>query len=248
MALGKTLQDARTRKKMTASQVAAATRMKVQTVEAIEREDFSRITAPVYGKGFLKLYAECVEIDPAPLIAEYVERFAPAKTPSLKGDAPPPRRIAEEPVFGPDEIPSQPQQPQQPPAPAKAQAAKPPEPEPDLFTRAARPVPSADVLPRPAEEKKPQADLWTAPAQAASGRAWEPDTAGSSPVSEGHSSFESRSVVSFIKYASIVVGVIVILIFLGSGISRWTKKSEAQQPSTPQKLHVAINPPAPYVD
>jgi hypothetical protein len=244
MALGKILQDARTRKKMTASQVAAATRMKVQTVEAIEREDFSRITAPVYAKGFLKLYAECVEIASAPLIAEYMERFAPAKTPSLKGDAPPPKRIAEEPVFGPDEV--QQQTPRSTP-PARAQVAK-PEPEPDLFTHAARPAASANVPPRAAEEKKPQADLWAAPAQSASGRAWEPDTAGSSPVSEGHSSFEARSVVSFIKYASIVVGVIVILIFLGSGISRWTKKSDSQQQSAPQKLHIAVNPPAPYVD
>lgn len=240
MALGKILQDARTRKKMTASQVAAATRMKVQTVEAIEREDFSRITAPVYGKGFLRLYAECVEIDPAPLIAEYVERFAPAKKPSLKGDAPPPKRIAEEPVFGPDEV--------------QPQAAKPPpaaEPEPDLFQTSdekGRQWASTGVPAKAGEEKKPQAELWDAPVQPASGRAWEPDTAGSSPVSGGSSSFETRSVVSFIKYASILVGVIVVLIFLASGVSRWTKKSETQPPSAPQKLRIAINPPAPYVD
>jgi transcriptional regulator with XRE-family HTH domain len=242
MALGKTLQDARTRKKMTTSQVAAATRMKIQTIEAIEHEDFSKITAPVYGKGFLRLYAECVEIDPTPLIAEYLEKFAPAKKPSLKSDAPPPKRITEEPVFGPDEV-----QPQ----PAKA-TVTPPAPEPDLFTQAreekSRPVAPVNIPPKSGEEKKPQPDLWDAPVKPTTSRAWEPDTAGSSPVSSGTSSFETRSVVSFIKYASILIGVIVVLIFLASGISRWTKKSASQPSPAPQKLHIAINPPAPYVD
>jgi len=41
-----------------------------------EDNDFSRIPAPVYGKGFIKLYAEFLGLDPAPLIAEYASRFA----------------------------------------------------------------------------------------------------------------------------------------------------------------------------
>jgi len=74
MAIGKTLQDARLRKKMTTSQVAAATRIKIQLIEGIERDDFSKVSAPIYGKGFIKLYAECVGLDPKPLIDEYMTR------------------------------------------------------------------------------------------------------------------------------------------------------------------------------
>jgi type IV secretory pathway VirB10-like protein len=49
--------------------------MKIQTVEAIEREDFSRMPAAIYCKGFIKLYAEYMGLDPDPLTREYVERF-----------------------------------------------------------------------------------------------------------------------------------------------------------------------------
>ena len=46
--LGQILKEAREKKGVTASQAAAATRMKIQTVEALERDDFSRIAAPTY--------------------------------------------------------------------------------------------------------------------------------------------------------------------------------------------------------
>ena len=64
MALGEQLREAaHAARSLTASEVAAATRMKVQIVEAIEQEDFSKIAAPIYGKGFIKLYAEHVGLD-----------------------------------------------------------------------------------------------------------------------------------------------------------------------------------------
>ncbi len=75
MALGDILRKARESRKLTASQVAQATHMKVQTVEAIEREDFSRMPAAIYCKGFIKLYAEYMGLDPDPLTREYVERY-----------------------------------------------------------------------------------------------------------------------------------------------------------------------------
>ncbi len=76
MSLGEKLCNARLARKETASVVAKATRMKVQTVEDIEREDFSRLSAAIYAKGFIKLYAEHVGLDPKPLIDEYMARFA----------------------------------------------------------------------------------------------------------------------------------------------------------------------------
>lgn len=83
MALGEQLKQARLSKKLTPSQVAAATKMNVQTVEALEREDFRFVTAPIYGKGFIKLYAQEVGLDPAPLIQEYLNLTGKPKKPSL---------------------------------------------------------------------------------------------------------------------------------------------------------------------
>jgi len=79
--LGLQLKAARERRGVTASQAAAATRMKVQTIEALEREEFDRIPAPMYVKGFIKLYAEYLQLDPAPLLQEYQRRHAPAEPP-----------------------------------------------------------------------------------------------------------------------------------------------------------------------
>jgi transcriptional regulator with XRE-family HTH domain len=84
MALGEQLRDARRKMNLTASEVASATRVKVQLIEDIENENFERIAAPIYGKGFIKLYAEYVALDPRPLIAEYKNIVgSPAQTVSI---------------------------------------------------------------------------------------------------------------------------------------------------------------------
>jgi len=100
--LGQILKEAREKKHVTASQAAAATRMKIQIVEALERDDFSRIAAPMYARGFIKLYAEYLGLDPAPLIREYVELHAPTVRPplaagdgSLPGEGAPERKKIE---------------------------------------------------------------------------------------------------------------------------------------------------------
>jgi cytoskeletal protein RodZ len=236
MALGKILQDARLRRKMTTSQVGAATRIKIQTVEAIEREDFSHVTAPVYGKGFLRLFAECVGVDPKPLIDEYMENYAPRKKPSLVSEGAPPPRITEEPVFGPDEVQ---------PEPAKTAAATT---QPDLFSETRT---GAGVPPVTSEEKQPRGDLWDKPAESAAERMWEPESTISSPISGGANPFKNRATISIVKYISIAVGAILILVFLASGISRWIKNNEPRKTPVPQiqeKLRLAVEPPAPYVD
>jgi transcriptional regulator with XRE-family HTH domain len=75
--LGQQLKAARERKGVTASQAAAATHLKVQHVEALEHDDYSRLTVPIYTKGFLKIYADYLGLDPAPLVREYTLRYAP---------------------------------------------------------------------------------------------------------------------------------------------------------------------------
>ena len=69
--IGQQLKAAREHKGVTASQAAATTHMKVQQIEALERDDYSRLTVPTYAKGFLRLYAEYLGLDPAPLLRDY---------------------------------------------------------------------------------------------------------------------------------------------------------------------------------
>jgi len=75
--LGQTLKETREAKGLTTSESAAATRIKVQHIEAIEKDDFTKIPAPAYAKGFIKLYAEFLGLDPAPFVAAYMQYYAP---------------------------------------------------------------------------------------------------------------------------------------------------------------------------
>ncbi len=85
--LGQKLQAARTAKKLTASEAAKGTRIKIQHIQAMERDDFSAIPAPAYAKGFIKIYAEYLELDPAPLIEEYLDAHAPkARAPLMPAE------------------------------------------------------------------------------------------------------------------------------------------------------------------
>lgn len=88
MALGAILRAERERRGLTEHQVADATRMMVQMVRELEEEDFHRIAAPIYGRGFVKLYASHLELDPAPLVKEFDQLYAE------RGRQPPPPRVA----------------------------------------------------------------------------------------------------------------------------------------------------------
>ena len=84
MALGETLKNARVQKGLSVSDVAESTHMMVQVVEELEREDFRRIAAPIYGRGFVRLYAELLELDSEPLIRDFMELYAGARTPAVR--------------------------------------------------------------------------------------------------------------------------------------------------------------------
>ncbi len=95
MALGTILREAREQQGFSAAQVAEATHMMIQMVEEIEREDFQRIAAPIYGRGFVKLYAEFLNIDAEPLVKEFNEIFSGSRRPvvatrAVKSAAPAP--------------------------------------------------------------------------------------------------------------------------------------------------------------
>ena len=84
MSLGSTLKEARERKGLTIAQVAEQTHMIHQLVEEIENDDFHRITAPLYGRGFVKLFAECVDEEPAPLMQEFTEIYTGLRRPGVR--------------------------------------------------------------------------------------------------------------------------------------------------------------------
>lgn len=100
MSLGTVLREARERKGLSVDEVAEQTRMIHQMVEEIENDDFHRIVAAIYGRGFIKLYAECVGIDAAPLVQEFNEVYSGFRRPGVKT-----REVktpVEEPVAVPD--------------------------------------------------------------------------------------------------------------------------------------------------
>ena len=82
MSFGQTFRTAREAKGLTLAQVAAKTRILVQIITDMENEDFHRIPAPIYGRGFVRLYAECVDLDPTPLIHEFMEIFEGRRPPA----------------------------------------------------------------------------------------------------------------------------------------------------------------------
>lgn len=69
---GNTLRQAREAKGYTVSQIAEMTHMMTTVVSDLENERFSKIAAPIYGRGFVKLYCEAVGIDPKPLIDQFM--------------------------------------------------------------------------------------------------------------------------------------------------------------------------------
>jgi transcriptional regulator with XRE-family HTH domain len=81
---GEILKEAREAKGLSTSQVASRTHILIKTIEALEEENFSKIPAPIYGRGFVRLYCDCVGIDSKPLIEEYMLIHSGAKTPLYK--------------------------------------------------------------------------------------------------------------------------------------------------------------------
>ena len=141
---GKTLREAREAKGYTVGQLAEKTHIMHQIVEEMEIERFTRIPAPIYGRGFVKLYCEAVGLDPKPFIAAYMElqsgkraSAAPAKPQARAIQAPPKQAVAE-----PQATP--PPKPADPPPPVAARQPpelqpQPPKPMPSLETQPLRP-------------------------------------------------------------------------------------------------------------
>lgn len=68
--IGITLRDARVRRGLTIDEVAQETRISGRFIDALEREAFEELPAPVYVRGFLRSYANYLKIDAQPLLEQ----------------------------------------------------------------------------------------------------------------------------------------------------------------------------------
>ena len=174
---GETLRAAREAKGLTTSQIASKTRMLVQIVEEMENEDFHRIAAPIYGRGFVKLYAECVDLDPLPLVKEFMDIYEGRRAPIVRTrdvpvqaptPPPPPEPPSPEPASEPIPEPPSPEPAPTPiseppsPEPAPTPIPEPPSPEPAL-TPIPEPPPVIVFPPQPAPVPPPEAEPAPAP-------------------------------------------------------------------------------------
>jgi len=97
MDVGEALKRARMSRQLTLQQVAQRTKINAHTLEALENNDFSRLPADVYVRGFLRAYAREVAIDPEDIVEEYDRQVeeqlvasaavAPAESTAVEGRA-----------------------------------------------------------------------------------------------------------------------------------------------------------------
>ena len=149
---GQTLKSTREEKGLSQSDIAAKTHMLVQQIDALEKEDFSRIAAPIYGRGFVKLYCEALGLDPKPFVAEFMEIYSGNRPPVIR------RRSVETPPKAPPANAPGLVQSEPAPAPAPAQA-----PEPEIAAPAPAPAASGFAMPEPASEPVPEPEPAPAP-------------------------------------------------------------------------------------
>ena len=159
---GKTLRTAREAKGLTPGQIAERTHMMIQVVEGLENENFSKIVAPIYGRGFVKLYCEVVGLEPKPLVDAFMEIYsgsgasaaksapapavppAPKPAPVVETTPEPPKPVAPEPPARVQSIIDF-DAPAKPVEPAKPAAAEPAQ----TVSRYAAPMPADDGFSMP---------------------------------------------------------------------------------------------------
>ncbi len=75
--IGQKLETARQAKGVSVSEAGRATKILSKFIEAMEADDFGALSAPIYARSFIKMYAKYLGLDSAPLISEYAAQNAP---------------------------------------------------------------------------------------------------------------------------------------------------------------------------
>jgi cytoskeletal protein RodZ len=69
--IGETLRKARTERGVELSEVEQATKIRAKFLEAMEKDRWGALPAPVYARGFLDIYARYLGLDQRALLDEY---------------------------------------------------------------------------------------------------------------------------------------------------------------------------------
>src|ERR1700674_2540932 len=72
---GRKLRDARERRGVTLRQIANATKISVRVLEALERNDISRLPGGIFSRAFVRSYAVEIGLDPEAIIQEFIAQF-----------------------------------------------------------------------------------------------------------------------------------------------------------------------------
>lgn len=78
---GGNLRLARERRGISVRQIAASTKISVAALEALERNDVSKLPGGIFSRAFVRSYALEVGLDPDATVHEFLERFQPDATP-----------------------------------------------------------------------------------------------------------------------------------------------------------------------
>jgi cytoskeletal protein RodZ len=70
--IGEILREARHHKGASVEDASRATRIKMEILEQLEADEFDRLAAPAYTKGFLKLYSEYLGLDSQAMVDSYL--------------------------------------------------------------------------------------------------------------------------------------------------------------------------------
>src|SRR5437867_13203656 len=72
---GGRLREARERRGMSLRQIANTTKISVAVLEALERNDVSRLPGGIFGRAFVRSYAVEVGLDPERTIQDFIAQF-----------------------------------------------------------------------------------------------------------------------------------------------------------------------------
>src|SRR3954454_15156643 len=72
---GGRIRDARERRGISLRQIANATKISVAVLEALERDDVSKLPGGIFGRAFVRSYAVEVGLDPEAAIQEFITHF-----------------------------------------------------------------------------------------------------------------------------------------------------------------------------
>jgi curved DNA-binding protein CbpA len=76
---GARLRRSRLERGVEIAQIAAVTKVNPTYLRFLEDEDFAKLPAPVYVRGFVSAYARCLGLDPSRVVPDYMERLEAAR-------------------------------------------------------------------------------------------------------------------------------------------------------------------------